>query len=454
MANSLPEALLNRLRQIDNFNADSFLQTHLQADTVTSVRINPAKDSGQFGHESPVPWCESGRYLASRPSFIADPLFHAGCYYVQEASSMFLEQALKQSTDLSKALRVVDLCAAPGGKSTLIASLINERSLLLSNEIIKSRAPILADNLTRWGNINTVVSNNDPRDIGKLDSFFDVMVVDAPCSGSGMFRKDASAISEWSENNVQLCSERQQRILADAYPALKNGGTLIYSTCSYSEEENEQIADWLCDNYRLKPVRLTIDEAWGITETLSPSHGAPGYRFYPHKVKGEGFFIACFIKEEGDDEANFTPFKPSKGNQSEQKIIKSWLRPSEDQWLLPVKDGYSVISREFLEDITFLQSKLYLKKAGVYAGKVIGKDLVPEQELAQSHLLAENVPSLELTLEQAIRYLRKDVMEADYSLRGWALMNYKGYGLGWAKLLPNRINNYYPKELRILKEIL
>src|ERR1044071_5586576 len=205
---------------------------------------------GQWSMDK-IPWTEYGHYLSQRPSFTFDPLFHAGCYYVQEASSMFLEQALKQTIDLSKPLRVLDLCAAPGGKSTHILSLISKDSLLVSNEVIRSRAKILKDNIVKWGYSNVVVTNNDPKDFQRLENHFDVIVVDAPCSGSGLFRREPEAIEEWSINNVQLCCQRQQRILADIIPALKGGGILIYSTCSYSPQEDEQIVQWMRNEFPL-----------------------------------------------------------------------------------------------------------------------------------------------------------------------------------------------------------
>lgn len=453
MASSFPSSLLDSLVEFQLPDAERFLEEHESPKIVTSVRLNPLKPCAQFDHEEHISWCENGRYLSKRPSFISDPLFHAGCYYVQEASSMFLEHAIRHCVSLEERLRVLDLCAAPGGKSTLIASVINEHSLLLSNEIIKSRAPVLADNLSRWGNINTVVSNNDPRDIGKLEAFFDLMVVDAPCSGSGMFRKDPAAIDQWSESNVQLCSERQQRILSDALPALKKGGVLIYSTCSYSEKENEQIADWLCATHQMEPLKLPLPESWGVVETSSPQHSCPGYRFYPHRLKGEGLFMACFVKRGGDEQPAFKPFKPAKANMTEQAVIKGWLADDDRLWLLPVKEGYTVIHKEFLDEITYLQSRLYLKKAGVFAGKVLGRDLVPEHELALSNILSRNIQRLELDLTSAIRYLRRDSLDLRYDIRGWTLMCFQEKALGWAKLLPNRVNNYYPKELRIIKEI-
>jgi 16S rRNA C967 or C1407 C5-methylase (RsmB/RsmF family) len=251
---SLPGKFLESLQGIEGFDKDAFVKVHESDVQVTSIRVNPwkaanssivngelsigesfnlsASNDGENQNETSihhsrfiihekVPWSQFGFYLKERPSFTFDPFFHAGRYYVQEASSMFLEQAFKQLIDLSKPIKVLDLCAAPGGKSTHIQSLISTESLLVSNEIIRSRNNILVDNVIKWGSTNVIVSNNDPSSFQKLEGYFDVMVVDAPCSGSGLFRKDEEAIDEWSLNNVQLCSQRQQRILADALPTLK-----------------------------------------------------------------------------------------------------------------------------------------------------------------------------------------------------------------------------------------
>src|SRR6185295_2766131 len=248
-------------------------RVHRGREQVTSIRVNPLKmpvASSEWSvgdtHDSPltthVPWSQYGYYLSQRPSFTFDPLFHAGCYYVQEASSMFLEQALKQTVDLSRSLKVLDLAAAPGGKSTHIQSLISKDSLLVSNEVIRSRSNILKDNIIKWGGDNVVVTNNDPKQFGKLENYFDGIVVDAPCSGSGLFRRDEQAIGEWSENNVQLCSQRQQRILADVWPALKKEGVLIYSTCSYSKEEDEEIVGWMKNNLSAINCQLEVDKNW------------------------------------------------------------------------------------------------------------------------------------------------------------------------------------------------
>ncbi len=252
----LPEKLISSLQEIKGFDKESFEKIHTSGEQITSVRFNPKKSmvNGQWSMEkhqqlihhsqftihNKVPWSSHGYYLNERPSFTMDPFFHAGLYYVQEASSMFLEEVIKQTVDLSKPLRILDLCAAPGGKTTLIQSLINTKSLLVANEVIKSRVNIATENIIKWGTDNVIVTNNDPKDFLRLENYFDVIVVDAPCSGSGLFRKDNNAINEWSEENVILCNQRQQRISADVMPSLKQNGILIYSTCSYSKEEDEE----------------------------------------------------------------------------------------------------------------------------------------------------------------------------------------------------------------------
>jgi 16S rRNA C967 or C1407 C5-methylase (RsmB/RsmF family)/NOL1/NOP2/fmu family ribosome biogenesis protein len=451
MSNIFPSAFLRALKEDFNIEGESLLSN--AGGPVTSIRLNPFKATSEFADEEQVPWSTDGKYLKERPSFIADPLFHAGCYYVQEASSMFLEQALRQTADLTSPLRVLDLCASPGGKSTLINSLISEESLLVSNEIIKARANVLADNLTKWGTINSVVTNNDPKDFKRLEGYFDVMVIDAPCSGSGMFRKDPDTIQHWSEGAVQLCSERQQRILADVYPALKEDGILIYSTCSYSKEENEVIADWLSDEFGMESIRLEIEETWGIVETQSDKNHCYGYRFYPDKVKGEGFFIACFRKTETTPDIRLYKEKVPSIGKKELEILKGWTNPENDLYIIPVGDEYAAIDSRHATDLAILQAKLYLKKSGIRLGKIAGKDLIPDHELALSLIVNSQIPRIEVSAPEALKYLRKDEVKFEEQHEtGWALITFGDYPLGWVKVLPNRINNYFPKELRILKE--
>ena len=352
-------------------------------------------------------------------------------------------------------IKVLDLCAAPGGKSTLISSLLNSDDLLVANEIIKTRVPVLSDNLTKWGPANTIVTNNDPKDFGRLKGFFDIIVVDAPCSGSGMFRKDPAAMDEWSEANVNLCQQRQERILADVYPALKEDGYLIYSTCSYSVEENEQILDWLCDEFELESIRIPVEARWGIMESQSEKHKAWGYRFYPGKVEGEGLFAACLIKKESTGELPNIKYKEQqKGNFKEIDLVKPYIIEPGNYYYFKVNEDWLAIGRTHRQTLDILQQCLYIKKSGVRMGKLAGKELIPDHELALSLIINKDAfLQTELTKEQAIQYLRRDnIADLETDKKGWSLMNYEGQALGWAKLLPNRINNYYPKEIRIFSQ--
>lgn len=445
----LPLSLIKSLEGLKGFNKEAFERIHASGEQVTSIRVNPRKfsiENFQPGNTSKTPWSDHGYYLASRPSFTFDPLFHAGCYYVQEASSMFLEQAMKQSVDLTKPIKVLDLCAAPGGKSTHIQSLVSGESLLVSNEVIRPRAGILKDNIIKWGCENVVVTNNDPRDFSKLKSYFDVIVVDAPCSGSGLFRRDPDAIEEWSENNVQLCSQRQQRILADIWPSLKEGGILIYSTCSYSEEEDERIVQWLRQEYKAESISLSMPGDWNIVETDG------GYRFWPDKVKGEGFFIAVLKKvTSGENAVSRSKDTITKVNKAELSLIQPWVKTTGTGF---VKNNDTVYawSENKMAAFNFLLQQLKVLYSGVLVGELLKDKLLPDHALAMSLLAADNVNRLELDYEQAIAYLQRKDLRLAIVERGWTLAEYAGHPLGWMNILPGRINNYYPKELRILKE--
>ncbi len=396
-----------------------------------------------------MPWTRYGFYLSERPPFTFDPLFHAGCYYVQEASSMFLEQALLQTTDCSQPLKVLDLCAAPGGKTTHLQSLLHPESLLVSNEVIRSRAAVLRDNVIKWGAENIAVTNNDPKDFEALPGFFDVVVVDAPCSGSGLFRRDEEAIDEWSENNVALCSQRQQRILADVLPALKEDGILIYSTCSYSEEEDEVLLKWLTETAGLEGLELKTEETWNIVPARSGN--AFGYRFWPHLLKGEGFFIGVFRKKStaaalGKYRAS-TKALPAK----ETAPLEKWISTT---GLRFVSFGGKVYAwnEVLFESLDLVAQRLRVLYSGLLAGELMREKLVPDHALALSGRTAAAVIRAPLSKEAAIRYLQRKDISIEAAQKGWQLATFKDHPLGWINVLPNRVNNYYPKELRILKE--
>ncbi|MCC8410297.1 RNA methyltransferase [Mucilaginibacter sp. UR6-1] len=447
---SFPPNFVDSLRSEPGFDEQSFVNAH-QNDAPVSVRVNPFKPSN-IKKGPQVPWCNEGFYLNKRPSFTFDPLFHAGAYYVQEASSMFIGHIFNYIKPDGEPVKVLDLCAAPGGKSTLLNSLLNNTDLLVANEIIKTRVPVLTDNLARWGTANSIVTNNDPRDFSRLKGFFDIILVDAPCSGSGMFRKDNAAMGEWSEANVDLCHQRQQRILADVYPALKEDGYLIYSTCSYSHQENEDVLDWLCSEFEMESVNIPVDTDWNITVSQSSKHGAYGYRFYPGKIQGEGLFAACLKKT--TDSGQLSTYKNNAQQKlpaGEMELVKQYINNADDFYYFKVADDWLAIDRHHHESLNILHKNLYIKKSGVRIGKIAGHDLVPDHELALSTIINKDVVlQTELNYDEAIAYLRKDNLVLDTQDKGWSLMSYEGLALGWAKLLPNRVNNYYPKELRIL----
>ncbi len=446
----LPPLLIESLQGIKGFDKTAFEAVHQSALQLTSIRINPAKKV-ERATDNPVPWCNGGYYLSERPSFTLDPLFHAGGYYVQEASSMFLWEVLKQTIGQNTSgLKVLDLCAAPGGKSTLLASYFTN-GLVVSNEVIKARASILVENITKWGSDNVVVTNNDPSHFSVLTNFFDVIVIDAPCSGSGLFRKDKDAIGEWSENNVKLCSQRQERIVVDILPCLKQGGTLIYSTCSYSKQEDEEVLDKIKESNYLESVALNIPDNWGIITTQSDKTASYGYRFYPYLTKGEGFFIAAFTKTDGGLDGYYQEQKLVAVSKSEAATMQSFIPLADTYTLFKQGDAIKTISTDWFSALQLLAKQLYIKKAGIELGTIKGKDVIPHHELAMSHLPLNGFNTLELEEQKALQYLRRQDIFEESNL-GWNLVKHCGLPLGWAKVLPNRMNNYYPQAWRILKD--
>ena len=449
----LPASLLESLEGIEGYDRNSFEKIHLSGQQVTSIRLNPFKSFSPDSswETSPVSWCPQGYYLSERPSFTLDPRFHAGAYYVQEASSMFLWQVLKDIYPGSSSWKVLDLCAAPGGKTTLLGSFFKE-GLVVANEVIKSRAAVLVENLTKWGTDQIIITNNDPAHFQSLPGYFDLMLVDAPCSGSGLFRKDPSAVIEWSIENVALCSQRQKRILGDALPSLKEDGILIYATCSYSPEEDEEIADWLVGEMDMENIPIHFQPEWGIVETTSRIHQARGYRFYPDKLKGEGFFTSVFKKRSSTQNPRLKEFVLPVPSRQEMMQVAETINLPEAFTLFKQSETIRTIRKEWLLALQCLAKQLYIKKAGVEIGTLKGKDLIPAHELALSLLPLDCFPSVELSRIDALQYLRRKEIVLDTTYTGWSLVRFEGLPLGWVKILTNRVNNYYPAEWRILKE--
>ena len=440
----LPEAFIIRTKDLLGGEWAAFEQA-LKEESPVSIRLNPMKTSpnllsGVLPLSEPVPWATGGYYLDSRPSFTLDPLFHAGCYYVQEASSMILEHFAKKY--FPNPAKVLDLCAAPGGKSTHLSSLLAGESLLVANEVIRSRTGILAENLIKWGNPNTLVTSNDPVEIGKsLPAFFDVIVADLPCSGEGMFRKDPAAVSEWSVNNVRLCAERQRRIIADVWPALKSGGILVYSTCTYNREENEENIEWICRE---------LDA--GLLEEPR--------RLMPHKIKGEGFFIAGIRNQEAGsgergerrkakDASHSSPFAHCLSSPDNFIFIPENFSSRHS---LPVICHWIAVPAVHFSNYIQVKNSLRICSAGIALGEIKGQDLIPAHGLAMSNDLSDAAfPQWGVDKETALKYLRKEVLQ-NIPLeipKSYVLITYKGCPLGFVKNIGTRANNLYPQEWRI-----
>lgn len=484
--NSLPQAFLSRIEQQLGVETPTFLKSLTQP-SPTSIRLNPQKLVEMAGE--PIPWSKHGLYLPERPSFVGDPLFHAGAYYVQEASSMVLEKALEgmtideQGTRIFEGgpLRILDLCAAPGGKSTLLAGAMPEGSLLVSNEVIASRAAILAENMARWGHPGVIVTNNDPKDFGFLEDYFDLVVVDAPCSGEGMFRKDPAAIGEWSLDNVTTCSGRQQRILRDIAPTVRPGGMLVYSTCTFAPQEDEEIVAWvlseLGEEFELAP--FTLEDSWGWDSLTLAGVKDAAHRAWLHRVRGEGLFVCRFRKrreqrvESREEELYGVELrgKRNKGKKNKKQGIRS-DQGGKGDWkklVAPFIVEDEGLHQELADDNVFLylqavaaaiplfKGRLRMLRKGVLAGKLHRKGLAPAHELALSSLLSVTVPRCVLEKEAALRYLQKEDLSAvNFELpsgklptANWLLPTYQGIPLGWAKLVGAKLKNQLPVNWRI-----
>lgn len=457
---NLPQAFIDRTRQLLGEDIYPQFEEALQTETPVSIRPNRMKCTQEVEGE-PIPWASSGTYLKNRPTFTFDPLFHAGCYYVQEASSMFVERVLQEY--VKEPVVMLDLCAAPGGKSTLSRGALPQGSLLVANEVMRNRSQILAENLIKWGHPEVVVTNNDPADFTELTHLFDVILTDVPCSGEGMFRKDPVAVEEWSIENVDICWKRQRRILADIWPSLKPGGLLIYSTCTFNCEEDEDNVAWIAKELGAEILLVSIEENWGITGNLT-GKDFPVYRFLPHKAKGEGFFLAVLRKH--GDVSDETPKrfaktssrmdKKKKGKDAKQPLVvpkeaKAWLEDGTDYSLAMKDTNVVAFPKAYENEYALLQQTLKVIHAGITLGEIKGKDLIPHHSLAMSTALASDAfPKAEVTYEQAIAYLRKEGLFLDADVpRGYVLLTFKNVPLGFVKNIGNRANNLYPQEWRI-----
>lgn len=425
----------------------SALSDSLDESPRIAFRPNAAKGAQTADGLERVPWSSSGVYLRERPAFTFDPLLHAGAYYVEEPSSMFVEQALRQ---VGKPHRVLDLCAAPGGKSTLLRSLLDDDVLLVCNEPVATRAQVLLENMLKWGHASVVVTNDYPVDFAALTGFFDVIAADVPCSGEGMFRKDAGAVSEWSPAAVSTCAARQMDIVRSVWPALAVGGYLIYSTCTYNAEENERNVERICRELQAEVVEINVDESWGVTGNLLKGTSFPVCRFLPSRTGGEGFFLAMLRKK---GEETFAGHRKGKEMLAPlKKCFGCWLDDRVDQWRQWERaDTVFAIPDVVAADFGRLSAVCRVLSAGIPIATLKGGKQVPHQGLALStHLKSRTFPEYEVNREEALNYLRR----LSFSLpsdceRGYVLLTYHGFPLGFVNNLGNRANNLYPQNWKI-----
>ncbi len=424
----------------------------LDGEPVTSIRFNPFKLS-EKPEGDPVPWNRYGFYLAERPVFTLDPLMHGGAYYVQEASSQFVEHLYRQTTGDAERVRVLDLCAAPGGKTTLYSTLAGPTGLVVANEVIKQRAGVLADNVRRWGIGNVAVSCNDAANFAAYKHWFDVLAVDAPCSGEGMFRKNKDARTEWSSANMELCAARQRRILADAWDALKPGGVLIYSTCTFNTRENEENVAWLAENYAVEPAGIEVPAEWGIEP--GEVAGIETFRFWPHRLRGEGFFAAVMRKTDGKlkHETPKSKKQPLTDlNRNENRPLVDWVAQPEFMKFAKAGDNCYAYYRAQYPAVAALAEGLNIIYSGVCMGQIFNGKLRPDHALALFHdLNREKTACTELPTDTALDYLRKQEFKDLAPLaEGLNLLTFGGLPIGWTKRIGHRTNTMLPNSFRIV----
>lgn len=448
----IPTEFADYTRRLMGNELYSILEQGLEEKPPVSVRLNPFKTDGRLECGEQVPWCKLGYWLQDHMAFTFDPMLHAGLYYVQEASSMFIIEAISQCVKRgilpNRPLTAIDLCAAPGGKSTALRSILPKGSLLFCNEPIKTRASVLKENMMKFGHPDIIVTNNFPHDYQKAGIEFDLVVADVPCSGEGMFRKDEGAVNEWSMQNVDKCWQLQRAIIKDIWPCLKPGGTLIYSTCTYNAHENEENVKWIADALGATPLRIDTYEKWHI---IGPLLGdVPCCRFIPGRTRGEGLFMAA-LKKEGEEnvEKAKTLNNVKKKANKKSNEFDNWLIGDFD--LKEYKEAVRAIPATWSDVYDKASKRLHVIHAGVELGIRKGKGIVPATSLALSIALNRaTFPQSELGLADAISYLRKEAVTLRPDApRGFTIVTYRHQPLGFVKNIGQRANNLYPQEWKI-----
>lgn len=451
---TLPEEFSTYTREIMGEQRWMRFAEAMDEEPPVSVRLNPMKfrsDSMALPAEEdePVEWCREGRYLKERPMFTLDPLLHAGAYYVQEAASMYITQVIRDHAPADRPLMVLDLCAAPGGKSTAMRSVLPEGSLLMTNEPMRPRANILMENIQKFGHPDVIVTNNYAIDYQRSRLQFDVILADVPCSGEGMFRKDEGAIREWSVANVKKCAALQREIITDIMPCLRDGGLLVYSTCTYNRQEDEENVDFICSEWQM--------------EKLSERH------FIPGETRSEGLYMAA-LRQTGSDASQQTTISmldssatkkdkklKRRGKASAEQSVKGakemsgWIKGNEDFSITTLGQRFVAVRKQWRNVYDTAMEKLRVMHAGIELGEPKGKDIIPAEGLALSTAFnPEAFATAELDRDTAIAYLRREPIQLPPDTpRGFVAVGYQGLNLGFVKNLGNRTNNLFPQEWRI-----
>lgn len=456
----LPERFIDRMTTELGEAEAAKLCAALQTEPSTSIRLNAEKLSAPKWASKRVPWCEWGYMLDERPAFTLDPVFHAGAYYVQEASSQFAGYIMMQALGglaECRGRRILDVCAAPGGKSTHYASLVGCEGLVVANEINRSRAAVLADNARKWGLANMVITCNDSSRLTVLEGWFDAVAVDAPCSGEGMFRKSEEAVEQWSDQNVAMCAERQWEILNNAFQALRPGGVLIYSTCTFNRSEDEGVLQRASEEWgdEIEPLDdIACPEEWGVVR------GREGvfqtFRFFPHRVQGEGMFMGVAVKAGLDTSRRRMPKSRRQvltklDRQSEQELAR-WVVEPEQMRFYGAGEMLYACRREHYDALEVMSGTLSVIYSGVAMGQIFKGRLRPDGALAfYVGLNRKAVACCEVEADVALQFLRKQDVEAEPFAEGLNLVLCNGQALGFVKRVGARVNNMYPSSLRILK---
>lgn len=453
----LPIKFEERMKAMLKTEYNAFIDAFENSPVYSGIRINTSKEGAReavlsaFNGLEPVPWCKDGFYADKSVISGNHPYHMAGLFYFQEPSAMSVVSGLPiENGDF-----VLDLCAAPGGKSTHAGAVLNGSGILVSNEIIKKRAGILSENIERMGLTNVVVTNETPQKLSeKYIGFFDKIIVDAPCSGEGMFRKEPQAIEEWSIEHTVSCGVRQRHILDCAVKMLKCGGQLIYSTCTFAPEENEKIAAYLLDNYKLElcETGLNIPESGRTEWSNSDFDMSKTRRIFPQNQKGEGHFIALFRKP-GEIRRTVTKEKKSKKPDNLLSDAISLYRKFENDVLNICLNG----------DFILFGDNLYLKPEGIDIEKIrvircgLHLGICRKNRFEPSHALAlalkkedfKSYISFDYNDSQLKNYLMGDIINCDKN--GWTAVLVNGFPIGWGKASGGVLKNHFPKFMRLKK---